>query len=131
MRQQVRKQIGGLSQRCRELLRFGGRKTFSWWERLGVHITPVHFYQPIPDTRALGDDIWTGHSSLAGIDINQSAQMHLLEAFSKAYRHEYESFPTTPSAVPYEFHLQNGFFEAVDAEVLYSFIRHFKPRRLI
>ena len=28
-------------------------KTFSFWEKLGIHVTPVHFYQPIPDTRQL------------------------------------------------------------------------------
>ena len=26
---------------------------FLAWERLGFHVTPVHFYQPIPDTQSL------------------------------------------------------------------------------
>ena len=31
---------------------------FRRFERHGVHVTPVHFYSPIPDTAHLGDDIW-------------------------------------------------------------------------
>lgn len=39
-------------------------KTFLFWQRLGVHVTPNHFDQPIPDTRTLKDDLWSRHSDL-------------------------------------------------------------------
>ena len=29
------------------------RRTFPLWERLGLHVTPNHFYQPVPDTKVL------------------------------------------------------------------------------
>src|SRR5438552_7226724 len=29
------------------------QEIFSTWERYGFHVTPVHFYQPIPDTQSL------------------------------------------------------------------------------
>ncbi len=29
------------------------REIFQAWERHGFHVTPVHFYQPIPDTQSL------------------------------------------------------------------------------
>src|SRR5438128_592029 len=30
---------------------------FRYWEAHGFHVTPVHFYQPIPDTRTLGAEL--------------------------------------------------------------------------
>jgi hypothetical protein len=33
--------------------------------------------------------------------------------------------------VPYAYHYNNGLFEAVDAEVAYCMVRHFKPRRIV
>ena len=44
-------------------------KYFPLWERRGYHVIPVHFYQPIPDTRELDDKIWTASSELSGIDM--------------------------------------------------------------
>ncbi len=31
---------------------------FRRWERRGFHVTPVKFYQPIPDTRSLPETLW-------------------------------------------------------------------------
>ncbi len=30
----------------------------------GVHVTPVHFYEPIPDTQSLPRDLWERDSAL-------------------------------------------------------------------
>jgi hypothetical protein len=30
---------------------------FRLWEEHGFHLTPVHFYQPIPDTRTLANEL--------------------------------------------------------------------------
>ncbi len=45
------------------------KKTFPFWQMLGFHITPVHFYEPIPDTRKLKDNLWEKHSQLIRIDM--------------------------------------------------------------
>ena len=34
------------------------REVFPIWERHGFHVTPVHFYQPIPDTQTLPQTLW-------------------------------------------------------------------------
>jgi hypothetical protein len=34
------------------------RELFQNWEKHGFHVTPVHFYQPIPDTQSLPDTLW-------------------------------------------------------------------------
>src|SRR5262249_19473954 len=31
---------------------------FKVWQEYGFHVSPVHFYYPIPDTRTLADDTW-------------------------------------------------------------------------
>ena len=66
---------------------------FTLWEKLGFHITRNHFYEPIPDTRMLKDDLWQKPSELVGIDINEESQINLLSMFSSEFKEEYESFP--------------------------------------
>ena len=53
---------------CLQHGKFG--EFFRFWERHGFHVTPVHFYQPIPDTRTLRDSLWNRPSKLVGIDMN-------------------------------------------------------------
>ena len=106
-------------------------RAFPIFERLGVHITPNHYTQPIPDTGRLDPKIWQRHSAMIGIDMREYEQLALLEAFSTAYRSEYEALPRQPTDCPWEFYLQNPFFGAVDAEMLYAMTRHIKPSRFM
>lgn len=106
------------------------RITFPLWQRLGFHITPNNYYQPIPDTAALKNDLWEKQSELIGVRINDERQVKLLSLFSSRFKKEYEGFPRKKTDVPYQFYLKNGMFESVDAEVLYCMIRHFKPKRI-
>jgi len=41
------------------------------------------------------------------------------------------TFPETSTGNSYEFHLHNGFFEHVDAELTWSLVRQTRPRRVI
>src|SRR4051812_32390027 len=50
------------------VIRRATQKMFPLWQRLGVHVTPVHYYQPVPDTRRLPDRLWTRRLSAPGID---------------------------------------------------------------
>ena len=106
------------------------KKTFPIWERMGFHITRNHFYEPVPDTRTLGDDLWQKQSELAGIDINEEGQINLLSLFSSKFKEEYESFPRNKTSVPYQYYVNNGAIESVDGEILYCMIRHFKPKNI-
>ncbi len=115
----------------RAAVREAVRPLFGFFERLGVHVTPIHFYQPIPDTATLPDTLWSSRSALVGIDMRDAAQLALLDNF-RAYKSEYDTFSTTPNPnKPTEFHLNNGSYESVDAEVYYAMLRHLKPRRVI
>jgi len=46
-------------------------RLFPLWERIGFYIIPNDFYQPIPDTRTLKDELWLRQSELIGIDMNE------------------------------------------------------------
>jgi len=126
------KKVGLLTWLYGTALRRLTRVTFPLWQQLGVHVTPVHYYQPIPDTRALTDSVWEGRSELVGVDLNQSAQLKLLDEFSAGWKQEYEKFPRSKEHVQHsQFYMDNSAFTSVDAEVLYCMIRMFKPRKII
>jgi predicted O-methyltransferase YrrM len=103
---------------------------FGLYEQRGWHITPVHYYQPIPDSRELSSALWSTNCSMGGVDLNERFQMELLRTFESLFRSEYDCFPPS-SDDPLRFHFGQTSFCSVDAEILYCMIRHFKPRRMI
>ena len=105
-------------------------RAFLLCQKCGFHVTQNHYYQPVPDTAKLLDDLWLQHSELAGLDMNELRQMELLSLFQSRFRNEYELLPRRSTGKPHEFYLENGAFVNVDAEILYCMIRHFKPRRI-
>jgi Methyltransferase domain len=102
-------------------------KYFRLWEEHGVHVTPVHFYQPIPDTRSLPDALWEKPSQMPGIAMNEAKQLELLCDVFPRFRAEYDELPAEPTSDPREFYLKNGAFEGTDALVLYCMVRSFRP----
>ena len=101
------------------------QEVFRLWERHGFHVTPVHFYQPIPDTQGLPETLWSQPSKLVGIDMNDSMQLDLLRKHFPKFRREYENFPAEPPPG------QRRPFRGVDALVAYCMVRHFRPRLII
>jgi len=104
---------------------------FPLWERHGFHVTPVHFYQPIPDTQNLPETLWNRASQLAGIDLNDSVQLDLLTKHFPKFRDEYEQLQTMPTEEPGHFYLNNHLFDGTDALVAYCMVRHFQPQLII
>lgn len=121
--------IAAVMPRCLHSPKF--REIFSYWERYGFHVTPVHFYQPIPDTRSLPETLWNRPSALGGIDMNDRVQLDLLRNQFPRFRSEYDQFPAEPTGQPGHFHFNNGLFDGTDALVAYCMIRHFQPRVII
>lgn len=106
------------------------QKIFSLCQRMGLHVTPNSFYSPVPDTRKLKDDLWSRHSELVGIDLNEQKQIELLSLFVSKFKNEYERFPRNQTETPYEYYINNGAFTSVDGEILYCMIRFCKPERI-
>ena len=107
------------------------QEIFAAWERHGFHVTPVHFYQPIPDTQSLPETLWNRPSKLVGVHMNDATQLELLRDRFPKFRDEYQGFPTKPTGEPGRFYLNNNLFEDIDALVAYCMVRHFKPRLII
>ncbi len=108
------------------------KECYRIFERAGFHITPNHFYSPIPDSSTLTDELWEKESGLVGLGMNTNVQLKLLHEVFPQFRDEFD-FPKTkdPSMQDYDFYLKNGSYEAGDAEVLHSMIRHFKPKKIV
>jgi len=106
------------------------RRFFPLWQARGYHITPVHFYQPIPNTAALSNDIWKQNTEIIGVTMGEESQLKRLQIFSKSYRKEYEAFPREKESDSGFYHNQEA-FKSVDAEMLYCMVRHSKPLRII
>lgn len=104
---------------------------FPLWEEHGFHLSPVHFYEPIPDTRTLTDALLEKESELVGIDMREADQLDLLHNVFPQFRAEFAEVPREPAADPKQFYLNNGYFTGADALVYYGMVRHFKPHLLI
>jgi hypothetical protein len=126
---QLARLIAKVMPRCVNNTRFP--ELFRIWEAHGFHVTPVHFYQPIPDTRAIPETIWDRPSELAGLDMNDAVQLDLLRNCFPKFRDEYEQLPSAPTGDPRQFHFNNGRFDGTDALVTYCMVRHFRPRLII
>jgi Methyltransferase domain len=107
------------------------RELFQNWEKHGFHITPVHFYQPIPDTQSLPETLWEQPSELVGVDMNDAMQLDLLRNHFPRFREQYQHFPTTPTGEQNRFYLGNHLFDGTDALVAYCMVRHFQPQFII
>lgn len=107
------------------------RELFRNWEKHGFHVTPVHFYQPIPDTQSLPETLWERPRELVGIDMNDATQLDLLRNHFPRFREQYQHFPTKPTGEQNQFYLGNHLFDGTDALVAYCMVRHFQPRFII
>ena len=101
------------------------RELFLNWVKHGFHVTPVHFYEPIPDTQSLHETLWSEPSELVGIDMNESMQLDLLRNHFSKFRGEYETVSAEPPAG------QLWPFRGTDVLIAYCMVRHFQPRRII
>jgi hypothetical protein len=121
--------IAAVAPGCLRSKRF--HEIFPLWEQHGFHVTPVHFYQPIPDTQSLSETLWDRPSELVGIDMNDSVQLDLLRQQFSKFRHECEQLATEPTENPTRFYLNNGLFGGLDALMAYCMVRHFRPRLIV
>ena len=109
-----------------------GRLGFRAMQALGLHITPNHFYSPVPDTRLINRQLFNRPSEMPGIDFREREQLRLLELLANTYKGEYSRLPKGRKDVASgAFYLQNNLFSSVDAEILYAMVRHLKPKRIV
>ena len=102
---------------------------FQLWESKGYHITPTHFYYPIPDTRELESRNFQP-SDLPGIDLRTEFQLELITHTFTRFSSEYNAFPIK-SSDPTVFFLDNDAFAGIDPHIYHCMIRNAKPRIII
>lgn len=96
----------------------------------GFHLLRKHFYLPIPDQVELENSY--AESRLVGIEMNDGYALELLDNVFPSYTEEFrKTFPLHREDGSSSFYLINGSFMAIDAHVYYSFIRHFRPKRIV
>lgn len=122
---------------ARRLAAQSGNPMHDVFYRHGFHLLRKHYYLPIPDDTDRLDDFWDMQSAMVGVDTNDAVALDLMENVLPRYLAEFRGrFPLHGPADPLgqkdpRFHLINGSYMAVDADMLYGLIRHFKPRRII
>ncbi|MDB5393581.1 MAG: class SAM-dependent methyltransferase [Rhodospirillales bacterium] len=95
--------------------------------RFGVGLIRHHYSEPIVTRDDLHKPL-RERRDLLGIDLSIGDQIALAARLD--YAEELLAFPLEkPSETEFGFH--NGYYEAGDAEMLYDFMRFFKPRRLL
>jgi hypothetical protein len=82
--------IAAVMPRCVRSGKF--HEIFSMRERHDFHVTPMRFYQPIPDTQSLFETLWNRRSKLVEIDMNDPLQLDLLRTHFPKFRNEYKQF---------------------------------------
>ena len=97
----------------------------------GLHVLPVHYYSPIPNTEVSAVSSKSSQDSVPGIDLQIDSALSLLAALSDGFGEEYRSFDRQPVDDPRQFTLANGGYGAGDAEVYYAMLRRLKPRRIV
>jgi hypothetical protein len=103
--------------------------SFRSWESRGLHLTPVHYYFPIPDTRELARS-YPHRTESAGIDLRLDFQLRLLDEVFPRFAPECEAWPVEPAGDG-GFHLANDSFGWIDPFVYHGLIRHARPRTVI
>jgi len=104
-------------------------KLMLFFESLGFHILPVHYYSPVPSLRSLSKNKnqWYKEGEFLGVDFKLNRQIGLLDEL-KAYKKECEGLAYYDNVTVR--HFGEGYGE-VEAHILHAMIRHFKPHRVI
>jgi len=96
---------------------------------LGYDLVPRTIYTPIPELPAAGAEIWTRPPALVGLELDPAKHLEFLRAELKPFLSEFDP-PSRPQSEE-GFHLWNGYYQSVDAEVLYAMVRYLRPRRVL
>jgi hypothetical protein len=90
----------------------------------GYHIRPIHYYEPIPDFRALKEEHVNRRRNPIGIEFRWEQQLKLLHQLASRYADELHELRDS-------FSFENDYFDGIDAAVYYSLIRYLTPKRII
>jgi len=104
-------------------------RVFPLFEHVGLHVLPIHFYSPVPDSRQLRKhrSRWDREWSLAGIDLSVERQRDWMSRLT-SFEPEFAALDTEASVAALGF--GEGYGE-VESRVLHAMLRSLKPRNVI
>jgi hypothetical protein len=103
-------------------------RSYKWFTKCNWLPVRFHYYQPIIKLDMLPEDYVNIENQLIGIDLDIKSQLSLLGQFH--YNEELEAIPLAKTEA-YGPYYDNIYFQSGDAEILYSVIRHYKPKKII
>jgi hypothetical protein len=98
-------------------------------DRAGFHVRNIHFYEPLPDFRAISREAVLKRREGQAIHWNWPAQREWAEKLS-SFADEFVNIRSA-SANGSTFHFGNEMFGPLDAAVYYATVRALKPARII
>lgn len=105
-------------------------KLYVFFEKLGVHILPVHFYSGLPEYSYLSKhkEQWMRRSELPGIKIDLDQQVSNMIEICLPFQEEFLGLSIFREAVK-----KNGEpgYGEIESQSLHGFARFFKPRRVM
>jgi len=115
------------------MVKQGGQEVSVLWEKQGLILAPAHFYVPLPKTQDIERINCNTPSKLSGVDMNDSGQKRFLHdvllkhkpVFVKTMQFAFQSLD------PYEFKWENCCFGGAEAQVYWSMIVHFRPKKIL
>lgn len=96
--------------------------------KIGVFPIRKHYYEPLFDPKELKYNL-SNNRDLKGLDFNVDKQIELVQSFE--YKNELLKFNMDDTGDSTKFYYNNASYGLGDAELLYSMIRKFKPKRII
>lgn len=99
-------------------------------KRIGVFPVRNHYFEPLFDDRILKAPLNT-RRLLPGVDLNESGQVDFLGKLCHSQELIDLNLSKESDDLPETFFINNGSFEAGDADFLFQFIRHIKPNKLV
>ena len=99
-------------------------------KKIGVFPIINHYYEPLFNDKMLNDSLAVARK-LPGLDFNIPSQLKLISTIN--YSGEFIDFVNREKIQkqPQSFEIHNASYCSGDAEFLYGFVRHFKPKRIV
>jgi len=106
------------------------KKSTSLLKKIGIFPIIDHYYEPLFNDKRLTKSL-SDERSLPGLDFREKEQIKLLKQLK--YQSEFNEFLSKEQKKPnsYAFKLENDNFESGDAEFLFNFVRHIKPKKVV
>lgn len=96
-----------------------------------MHLLPIDYYSPLPNTRELLPEIWaTRWDGVPGFDLRLDGQLALLERLA-AWATEIGDTPAEPAPVPHQYYFNNGNFGPLDAATYHGMVREHRPNLIL